>query len=286
MGELRDQFVRHMGLRGFSKSTVTGYVHAIVELATAYGRSPDTLSNEEIQEHLWYLIKERKLAWSTINVRFSAYRSFFYDMLGWDKTQFRIPARKRSKKQVTVLTRQEVEAIIDAPSDFKHRAMLTMVYGSGLRASEVPALTARHIESARDRMMVLVENGKGNKDRYTILSKRALKVLREYWKAYRPAEGGWLFPGRKKGRAVCTGTVQRAYKKAAAKAGVSKKGGIHLLRHAFATHLLDEGVSVYAIKRLLGHASLSTTAGYLHVTAAHVRNIDSPLDVIREGLGG
>ena len=278
MNPLRSRFCDHMILRGFSPRTHESYLHAMIELARYYKRPPDQLSNEEIQAFLIHIITVRRLAWSTVNVYFSAFRCFYEKVLHRDRATFHIPPRGRSHHRPVVLSRQTVERILQAPLNLKHRALLAMVYGSGLRVSEVCGLRPHHIESSPDRMMVRVEQGKGHKDRYTILSHAALDMLRNYWRAYRP--GPWLFFGRDKLKPMDSGTALHIYYQACSRAGVSEAHGIHSLRHAFATHLMENGVPLFTIKRWLGHSALATTAGYCHVTSEHLHSVVSPLDCL------
>jgi integrase/recombinase XerD len=280
MGELRDRYNRYMVLRGFSRKTIEGYEHAIVDLVRVYRRSPDQITNEEIHQHLCNLIRVRNLAWSTINVRFSSYRLFYQKVLGWKEVRFSIPERGRSHKRPHVLDRQSVQKILGSCSNLKHKTLLTMVYGSGLRVGEVVLLRSRHIESAPDRMLVRVENGKGHKDRYTLLSRQALELLRKYWKAYRPLD--WLFFGFDRQKHMSIGTAQRIYTQACEKAGIQESHGIHTLRHCFATHLLESGVDLHTIKRLMGHSALTTTACYCHVSQAHLQSVKSPADLLHD----
>ena len=235
MGELRERFRRYMVLRGFSPNTIEGYERAMVDLTRAYGRSPDKLTNDEIQCHLQSLIEKRRLQWSSVNVYFSAYRSFYQNVLEWDSTRFHIPPRGRSGKQPVVLDRQTAAKVVYAPHNIKHQALLATVYGSGLRVSEVVHLKPGHIESAPERMMVRVEQGKGRKDRYTLLSEKALELLRQYWRSCRPEE--WIFFGREKSRPMSRSAAQQVYYQACRKVGVTNGRGIHTLRHCFASHL-------------------------------------------------
>jgi len=250
----------------------------MIELARYYNRPPDQLSNEEIQAFLVQIITIRRLAWSTVNVYFSAFRCFYEKVLRWDRADFHIPPRGRSHHRPFVLSRQAVARILQATLNLKHRALLAMVYGSGLRVSEVCCLRPHHIESSPDRMMVRVEQGKGHKDRYTVLSRQALNTLRDYWRAYRP--GPWLFFGRDKLQPMDSGTALHIYYQACSRAGVSEAHGIHSLRHAFATHLMENGVPLFTIQRWMGHSALATTAGYCHVTSEHLRSVVSPLDCL------
>ncbi len=284
MGELRERFRREMVLRGFTPGTILQYERVMTELAKAYGRSPDTLTNEEIQKHIQFLLEERGLQWSTVNIHFSAYRLFYGKVLGWNETRFSIPRRGRSRKLPLVFDAQTVLKIINAPRTIKHRALLHMVYGSGLRVSEVVRLRPSHIESAPERMMVRVEQGKGHKDRYTILSEKALEVLKQYWRASRPKE--WLFFGRDKSRAMSRSNAQCAYKQACRKTGITHGRGIHSLRHCFASHLIEAGLPLPVVQQWLGHRSLKTTAVYCHVSRDFLQKIRNPLDTAYEKKEG
>jgi len=272
--QLRDEVNMHMRLRGFSPRTIESYTHAYEELARYYMRPLDTLNCDDVQKFLDDLVSVRKLEWSTINVYFSAYRLLYEKILGWDKRRFSIPRRGRSGKLPGVLSQEEVKQLIRTHANIKHQALLAMIYGSGLRVSEAVILRPVHID--RDRMMVLVVQGKGHKDRYTILSPVALDLLGKHWRLNGPAD--YLFFGRDRTRAMCSGTAQSVYYQALEKSGVRKVGGIHVLRHCFATHLMENGVDIYRIKRWMGHRALSTTARYMHVTREHMLKIKSPLD--------
>jgi integrase/recombinase XerD len=250
------------------------------DITRHYRVSPDTLSNAQIQAHVDHLIQVRKLAWCTVNVHVSAYRCFYGEMLKRPTAEFTLPPRGRAKKRPRVLDRETVRKILEAPRCLKHRALLTLVYGSGLRVSEVVSLKPRHIESAIDRMVVRVEQGKGRKDRYTLLSRHSLELLRTYWKKYRPTD--WLFFGFDRTKPMSKGTAQRIYYLACKTAGLGKRQGIHSLRHAFATHLLEQGTDLLVIKRCLGHSALATTAQYCHVTTDHLQKVRSPADVLFE----
>ena len=279
MGELGRKFRQHMVLRGFAAATKESYEHAMVDLVRAYaGMSPDGLTCEQIQAHVTSLTEQRHLAWTTVNVYVSAYRCFFHDVLKRSDAAFELPRRGRACIRPHMLDRARVGLILEAHTNLKHRALLAMVYGSGLRVSEVCRLRPCHIESAPDRMMVRVEQSKGRKDRYTLLSHRALVLLREYWLKCRPGE--WLFPGEEPGEPLSVPAAQNVYLRACKKAGISRDRahGIHMLRHAFASHLMEDGVALPVIQRLLGHSSLSTTSVYCHVSRALLENVRSPGD--------
>ncbi len=265
-----------MTLRGFSPNTQEAYTNAVAGLAGYYHLSPDRLSNEQIQAYLIHLIKERELAWSSCNVVFSGLRCFYSQVLRWDETRFHIPPRPREKKLPKILSLEQVLRLFQVTTNIKHRALLMTVYGGGLRVSEVVRLEPEHIESQR--MMIRVDQGKGRKDRFTILPQNLLYELKAYWKACRPHS--WLFFGRFKDKHMAIGTAQRIYYNAKSKAGINRGRGIHTLRHCFATHLLDQGVDISIIQEMMGHTTLGTTSKYLHTTKEKIASIKSPLDTL------
>ena len=271
---LRKRFDDHMTLRRLSPKTKTAYTNAVAGLAVYYGKSPDKLSDEEIQAYLRYLIKDRQLAWSSCNVVFSGLRCFYADVLEWEEQRFSIPPRPRQRKVPMLLSMEDVQRLFDATGNPKHRCLLMTIYGAGLRVSEVVRLKPEHIES--DRMMIRVEQGKGMKDRYTLLPERLLQELRSYYTLYRPQQ--YLFFGRSKDRPMPISTAQKAFYKAKKLAGITQGKGIHTLRHCFATHLMDQGIDIYVIKHMMGHSAIKTTAGYLHTSRQKIANVVSPLD--------
>jgi site-specific recombinase XerD len=271
---LHTRFTQHLILRNFSPKTTKAYVHAVSGLAGYYQKSPDRLDNDQIQDYLNHLITERKLSWSSVNVVLSACRCFYRGVLHRDETKFSIPPRKTPKQLPMVLSVEEVMAILEATDNLKQQALLMTVYGAGLRVSEVVSLQPHHIESSR--MMIRVEQGKGQKDRYSILPERLLDLLRRYWSEYRPKQ--WLFFGQNRKRPMSIDAAQKTYNHAREKAGITKGRGIHTLRHCFATHMLDQGTDIYTIQKMLGHTSLRTTAQYIHVTQERLRTVKSPLD--------
>jgi integrase/recombinase XerD len=279
MGEMGRRFRQHMVLRGFAEATKESYEYALVDLVRAYeGTSPDLLNCAQVQAHVARLIGERHLAWSTVNVYVSAYRLFFHELLKRPDAEFSLPRRGKAYTRPHVLDRASVQKILAAHTNIKHRALLAMVYGSGLRVSEVCRLKPRHIESAPDRMMVRVEQSKGRKDRYTLLSYSALALLREYWLKERPGE--WLFPHLWRPGPMSNEGALHIYHNACDKVGISRDRGhgIHTLRHCFASHLMEDGVALPVIQRLLGHRDLSTTSVYCHVSRALLENVRSPGD--------
>ena len=267
-------FTNYLYLQRVAPKTRRAYLESVKGLTTYHKLPADQLTNDQIQEYLLYRIKEKKSAWSTCNVIFSGLKRFYHGFLGRDNTGFSIPPRPRSHQLPMLLSRDEVSHILKAPGNLKHRALLAIIYGSGLRVSEAVRLRAEHIESKR--MLVRIEQSKGRKDRYTILSKSCLELLREYWRIYQPEK--WLFFAKDKNRPMPSETAQKIYHLAKQKAGVTKGRGIHTLRHCFATHALEQGVQLFIIKRWLGHASIKTTCIYLHASPEMFQNISSPLD--------
>ena len=271
-----------MTLRRLSPKTMEAYLRAVKGLAEFHNLSPDKLDSDQILRYLQYLIVERKLAWSTVNQVFSGLCCFYRDCLGREDLGFSIPPRPRIRKLPNILSRNEVFRLIDAADNIKQHALLMTIYGAGLRVSEVVRLKAPHIESDPDRMLIRVEQGKGRKDRYTILSDKLLEELRLYWKCCRPEE--WLFPGQKKSNFLTVSSAQKYYNRAKEKAGITRGKGIHTLRHCFATHLLEQGVDIYTIKKFLGHSSIVTTMRYLHITKERIALVKSPLDFDKHDL--
>ena len=272
---LRKHFNDYMVLRGLAPNTQEAYILAVLGLARYYNQSPAKLSNDQIQDYLLYLIKDRCLAWSSLNVAFSAIRCFYTQILKWDDTRFHIPTRSRQKKRPRILSIQETCRLLSRVTNPKHRALLMTVYGAGLRVSEVVRLKPDHIES--DRMLIRVEQAKGRVDRYTILQERLLDELRIYWRVYHPGRE-WLFPGRDRNQPMSIDTAQKIYNQARDKAGITRGRGIHTLRHCFATHMLEAGEDIDTIQRWMGHKSIVTTSGYLHVCKPRQKTAKSPLD--------
>jgi integrase/recombinase XerD len=276
MTPLRKRMIRELELHRKSPRTIEAYVTAVAQLAGHYGRSPDRITLEEVRDFLHHLIAERKLAFSSCNQKLAGIRFFYRKVLGQTKFDLRVPA-KRSGKLPEPLGRGEVERLLKAPTNTKHRVLLMTCYATGVRASELVHLRVEDIHSQR--MLIHVRQGKGAKDRYTLLSPRLLQQLRAYWRTYRPCP--WLFLGRDRRGPLPVATAQKIYYAAKRRAGIQRGHGIHTLRHSFATHLMEAGVDLPTLQRLLGHTSLATTATYLHVTSKHLRGVRSPLDLLR-----
>ena len=276
MTPLRQQMIRELELHRKAPDTIEAYVCAVAQLAAHYGRSPETISVAEVRDFLHHLITVRKLASSSVNQKAAGIRFFYQHVLGREEFQLKVPM-KRSGKLPQPLGRTEISRLFDAARNPKHRAILMTAYATGLRVSELARLKLTDIHA--DRMLIRVDQGKGRKDRYTLLSPRLLSELRAYWRAERPH--GWLFLNGDRSGHLPVGTAQKVYYLAKQRAGITRGRGIHTLRHSFATHLLEAGVDLPTIQRLLGHTSLTTTAKYLHVTSKHLSGTLSPLDLLR-----
>jgi len=277
MGALRKQMDGDLVVRGMSVRTREAYLGAVAGLAKYYGRRPDRIREQEVQNYLLHLIEERKLAWSSCNIVAQGLKFFYRVTLKRPEAQFAIPRARQPQRLPQILSREEVSALIEKTLNPKHRAILMTAYGAGLRLNEICHLRLTDIDSAR--MTIRVEQGKGAKDRYTLLSPRLLAELRRYWVLYRPKQ--WLFTRKNPARPIGEETVHRVYHAAKARAGIVKEGGIHSLRHAFATHLLEAGVDIHTIQRLLGHGHISTALRYFHLTRKHLAKTPSPLELLQ-----
>jgi site-specific recombinase XerD len=276
MTALRQKMINEMTLRRFSANTQRAYLSAVAGLARYYKQSPEKINKQMIQDYLLHLMQERKLEWSSCNVIVCSLRFFYTNTLGMDSAFLSIPPRKKVHQLPEILSTDELERLFGVLTNQKHRTLLMTTYAAGLRVSEVVNLKLTDIDSKR--MMIRVRQGKGSKDRYTILSKRLLKELRIYWKMYRPSL--WLFSGRNPERPLSTSTPPCIYNNAKDKAGIKKGNGIHTLRHCFATHMLEAGVDIRTIQVLMGHSSIMTTVIYLQVTRKRFSDTQSPLDLL------
>lgn len=275
MGELRTRMDNDMLLRGMAERTRESYIAAVARMVKFYRRSPEQVSAPEVQAYLLHMLQEEKLSWSTCNIAAHALRFLYHTTLGRDRTQFCIPAAKQPSRLPEILSQEEIVRLFDATPNPKHRALLMTTYAAGLRVSEVVNLKVTDIDS--DRMSLRVEQGKGAKDRYTLLSPRLLEELRSYWRRDRPAV--WLFPSRT-GRPLDVSAAQKIYYTAKLRARITKRGGIHALRHAFATHSLEAGTDVHTIQRLLGHGHIGSTMRYFHLAHPTLMAHRSPLDLL------
>ena len=241
-----------------------------------FGKSPELLGPEQIREYQLHLIKEKGVSLSSYIQSVCGLRFLYTNTLHLQVGIERIPLPRYEKKLPVILSPEEVKSLLAAPKHLGHRAILTTMYASGPRVSEVANLRVADIDSGRN--VIWIRGGKGGKDRQVLLPPKLLELLRDYWRWKRPKD--WLFPGRKPGQPLNCGSIFRACQKAAKDAGISKAVHPHSLRHAFATHLLEAGVNLRTIQILLGHVKLETTARYLHVANTAVRSTISPLELL------
>ena len=277
MTELRRRMDDDMLARGLADRTRESYLWAVTGLAQFFHRSPDRISDEEVQAYLVHLLRDRQRSWSTCNIVLNGLRFFYHTTLKRHRTTFTIPAPRHSGKLPVVLSRDKVQRLMAATPNLRQRTMLLTTYAAGLRLTEVLHLQVHDIDS--ERMTIRVVQGKGGKDRYTVLSARLLEALRAYWRVARPRS--WLFPARGEPlRPLDPSSLQKAYQRAKQRAGITKPGGVHTLRHCFATHLLEAGVDLHTIQRLLGHGHLTTTTRYFQLTRHTQVAPGSPLDLL------
>jgi len=275
MTALRERTIQTLRLGHYSERTIETYIHWLTRLAKHYRRSPAELDTDEVQAFLLHLIEHEKLAWSTVNQALAACRLFYEKVLHRPPVHLKVPARRKVTRRACAYSKQQVAAILRAARNPKHRALLMTIYGAGLRVGEVVVLKPEHIESQRG--LIRVEQGKGRKDRYTVLPNRLLDELRRYYRCFHPRE--WLFFGRDRAKPMSVSSAQKLFYLARNRAGITH-GGIHALRHCFATHMLEAGADIYELKRMMGHTAIKTTSGYIHISREHLQSVSSPLDTL------
>jgi integrase/recombinase XerD len=276
MKKLREQMLRYMRLKNYSKRTVDCYVSCISGMSKYYRRTPDAISSEEVKEYLYYLIQKRKTSVSVVNQIISAYKVLMTGVLGKEWLPIKLPRPRREKKLPVVFSKEEICNILKHTINLKHKAIIAVTYSTGLRLDEVRQVKLTDIDSSR--MQIRVALGKGNKGRYAILSRQILDLLRKYWLKYRPKV--YLFEGVKKGKPISTSSLQSVFKQRMKAAGIHKQASFHTLRHSFATHLLEQGVNLRVIQTLLGHTSIKTTTVYTHLQNFDPSSVTSPYDTL------
>lgn len=266
-------------LRGLSKHTQDEYYTKAKIFQDYYNKPATELGEKEIREFLHYLTTEKKLTSGSVNSYNSGLRFLYGVTLNISLNCKQIPRHRRSRKFPNILTKDEIQSLFDACDNLRDKCILMTLYGAGLRISEVAGLKVTDIDSKK--MQLFIRNAKGSKDRYALLSQANLEILRVYWKSYRPKE--WLFYSRvNTGTHITSKAVQNIFHKYIEKANISKKVTVHSLRHSFATHLLESGISIFHIKQLLGHSDISSTCFYLHLLKIESLNVQSPLDFLTE----
>jgi len=273
MTELRKQYTSYLRYRHYSIRTIKSYCSCLIKLSKYYNLSPDRITRDQFINYLYYLVEEKQVSTGCLNQLISAYRILIVEVLRKDWEEFNIRRPNLAMKLPVVLSQKEVKQILDSITNLKHRTFISLIYSCGLRLDELCNLKVTDIDSTR--MQIHIRLGKGAKDRYVMLSKKILLMLREYWKCYRPKE--YLFEGATRGKAISRRTVQQAFHAAVIKSKIKKRPCIHTLRHSFATHLLENGVNLIAIQKLLGHNSIKTTVNYTHLQTTPA-SIKSPFD--------
>jgi site-specific recombinase XerD len=274
MTPLKQRFIEDMQMRGLAPTTQRSYIHYVTEYAKFYNTSPDKLDLEAIRQYEMHMLEERKLSPQSINTFISSMQ-FLYTVtleMPWGKECF--PRLRVGSKLPVVLSPEEVEEFFSYVPSLKYRAALMLCYGAGLRISEAVAIKVTDIDSPRG--LIRVEQGKGRKDRYVMLSERLVKVLRCYWRASRSPD--WMFPSWSGKKHLSAGSLSQACRDAAQACGIRKRITAHTLRHSFATHLLENGTDTRVIQALLGHSRIETTARYVRVSSHVVAATVSPLD--------
>jgi integrase/recombinase XerD len=274
MSKLRQRLIEDMKIRNLSENTQKRYLGHVAAFSRHFGKSPEALGSKEIRDYQLHLIKGKKLCASSVNIAVCALKFLYRVTLGRQDEIERIYFGRREKRLPNILSPQEVADFFRAVTSLKHRTILMTIYAAGLRISEVAELRVADIDSSR--MTIRVEQGKGGKDRYVMLSPKLLAILREYWKLYRPTH--WLFPGKAPDQPISPTTVRQVCREACLASGLVKRVTPHTLRHCFATHLLESGTDLCTIQILLGHKSLQATARYTHIAGLKIQKTSSPLD--------
>ena len=265
---------KEMKARKYSRKTIKEYILYNRHFLFFSGKTPGTINTADVRKFLYYLAGDRNVSASTLNIVISALKFYYRDVLHKDVLK-EIKRPRRDRKLPNVLSHDEVQKILEAHNNIKHKAILTLIYSSGLRVGEAAIMKPGDIDY--NRKTIFIKDAKGRKDRYTILSEKAVEVLREYQSRYKIDK--WLFQGQRWGRHITVRSIERIFENACKKAGIEKDVSVHALRHAFATHLLENGTDLRYIQKLLGHKDLRTTEIYTHVSKGRVLNVKSPLDI-------
>jgi len=272
---LIERMVREMQLRNYSERSIRSYSASMSKVENFYNLPLDKITIQQFKDFLYHRITIDKISVSMVNQSISAFKIMQVDILGREWEPVKIKRPRREKRLPSVLHKEEVEQMIYQTRNIKHKALLALAYSSGLRREEIRMIKPDAIDSKT--MRVKVTAGKGKKDRYTLLSTKALELLRQYYKLERPVN--YLFEVQgKRGKCLAPETLNQIAKLAAKRAGIKKKISFHTLRHCFATHLLEKGINLRLIQQFMGHASIKTTSIYLHIANIHPGSVTSPLD--------
>ena len=278
--EALQQFTRQLNLKAYSPSTIRTYTNEFIQfLNTIKDKAAKDFSTSRLKDYFEYCYQKLRLSENTLHSRINAMKFYYEQVLNREKFFWEIPRPKKQLILPKVISKEKIATLINSIENLKHKTIIMLTYACGLRVSEVVSLKVRHIDGQRK--MLFIERGKGKKDRVVSLSPNMLIMLREYYKQYKPMD--YLFEGQSENEHLTTRSIQNVLQKAKEKAGIKQEGSMHMLRHSFATHLLDKGIDVVFIQKLLGHNSIKTTLGYLHVTNKDLVHILSPLEDI-EGL--
>lgn len=275
LNTLLEKMKKRLAVRNHSNQTIVNYLRAVEYLCKHTGKNPADTEIDEVMDYLYQLQHLKLRAWRTIKVYVAGLRWYYTHMLDDEKFAFKIPYPKEEEDLPMILSRNELLKLFVAAENPKHRLMLIMVYASGLRRNELLNLKIEDIDTNDGKYRLRINRSKGNKDRYTVLSKDLLPYLRDYYKGYKPAT--YLFNGRKKGQPMTAGGLRHALKRANKKAGI-KDVNLHILRHCFASHALEDGMNISTLQYILGHKSLKTTMIYLHVSEVPLSKGFSPYD--------
>jgi integrase/recombinase XerD len=281
MTELRQRMIQDLRIRNYSPRTIRTYIYCVAKFAKHFGRSPEHLGPKQIREYQRHMVETKKTSWTTFNQTVCALRFLYRVTLGRSNMVEHIPFPRQEKRLPVVLSIEEVFRVLNEISNLKHRTVLMVMYATGLRLSEALALTIDDIDDQR--ALIRVEQGKGKKDRYVDLTPTLHQALRDYYAACRPKS--LLFPGKIPGKPMHPTAIQKATHIARLKANISKPVKTHTMRHCFATHLLESGTNLRTIQVALGHASLSTTAVYLHIASRAKQTRMVPVDLLARSHG-
>jgi integrase/recombinase XerD len=276
--QLRKMMLEELQRRNYSQTTVNTYLKVVSDFARHFHRPPDELGKEQLRAYQVHLLQERKLGVRTVGLHTAALRFFFCKTLKRMYPVEEVPYPRAPRRLPIILTKEEAIRLIDSASNLFHRAMLITIYSTGMRRAELCRLKVEDIDSTR--MLIHIRQGKGGKDRDVPLSPKVLETLREYWRWMKPKT--YMFPGTINGsradKPITPKVLWEACREAAQRAGITKAVRPHLLRHSFATHLVEGGADLPTVQALLGHTDLKPTSIYLHLSERHIKAAGTPLD--------